>query len=29
MVEEILASPAVSGNAMFVRSHSHLWKIAE
>jgi outer membrane protein assembly factor BamB len=29
MVEEILASPAVSGSAMFVRSHSHLWKIAE
>ncbi|BBO33494.1 PQQ-binding-like beta-propeller repeat protein [Lacipirellula parvula] len=29
MVEEILASPAVSGNSMFVRSHSHLWKIAE
>lgn len=29
MIEEILASPAVSGNAMFVRSHSHLWKIAE
>ncbi len=29
MVEEILASPAVSGNAMFVRSDSHLWKIAE
>jgi outer membrane protein assembly factor BamB len=29
MVEEILASPAVSGNAMFVRSHRHLWKIAE
>lgn len=29
MVEGILASPAVSGNAMFVRSHRHLWKIAE
>jgi outer membrane protein assembly factor BamB len=29
MVEEILASPAVSGGAMFVRSHSTLWKIAE
>lgn len=29
MVEEILASPAVSGDAMFVRSHRHLWKIAE
>jgi outer membrane protein assembly factor BamB len=29
MVEEILASPAVSGDAMFVRSHRYLWKIAE
>lgn len=29
MDEEFLASPAVSGNAMFVRSHKRLWKIAE
>lgn len=29
MDDEILASPAVSGNAMFVRSHHRLWKIAE
>lgn len=27
--EDILASPAVSGNALFVRSHEHLWKIAK
>lgn len=27
--EPILASPAVSGDAMFVRGHKHLWKIAE
>ena len=26
--EPILGSPAVAGNAMFVRSHGHLWKIA-
>ena len=29
MDNEFLASPAVSGNAMFVRSHKRLWKIAE
>lgn len=27
--EEILGSPAVAGNALFVRSHAHLWKISE
>ncbi|XZE46008.1 PQQ-binding-like beta-propeller repeat protein [Pirellulaceae bacterium SH467] len=27
--EEVLGSPAISGNAMFVRSVSSLWKIAE
>ena len=27
--EDVLASPAVADNAMFVRSHRHLWKIAE
>ena len=26
--EEVLGSPAVAGNALFVRSHRHLWKIA-
>jgi len=26
--EDILASPAVANDAMFVRSHQHLWKIA-
>ena len=27
--EDILASPAVANNALFVRSHHHLWKIAK
>ncbi|MEQ8211176.1 MAG: PQQ-binding-like beta-propeller repeat protein [Lacipirellulaceae bacterium] len=27
--EEVLGSPAIAGNAMFVRSHQHLWKIAK
>lgn len=27
--EEVLGSPAVAGNAMYVRSHQHLWKIAK
>jgi hypothetical protein len=27
--ETLLASPAVSGDAMYVRSDKHLWKIAE
>ncbi len=26
--EDILASPAISDNALYVRSHQHLWKIA-
>ncbi len=27
--EETLGSPAVAGNAIYVRSHKHLWKIAK
>ena len=27
--EDILASPAIANNAIFVRSHQHLWKIAK
>jgi hypothetical protein len=27
--EVILCTPAVSGNALYVRSDKHLWKIAE
>ena len=27
--EDVLASPAVADNALFVRSHKHLWKIAK
>ena len=27
--EDVLASPAIADNALFVRSHDHLWKIAK
>ncbi len=29
MEEEILGSPAISGNALFIRGVKHIWKIAD